>query len=54
MWGQVDVVEVDDGLMRHAAGLTARFGLRGDRQLLNAWHSLGIATFDPNASATER
>lgn len=29
MWEQIDVVEVDDVLIRHAAGLAVRFGLRG-------------------------
>ncbi len=69
VWGEIDVVEVDDGLVRHAAALAVRFGLRGydaihcasadqfsdadliaaagDGRLLDAWHGLGIATFDP-------
>jgi len=29
LWDQINVVEVDDVLIRQAAGLAARFGLRG-------------------------
>jgi predicted nucleic acid-binding protein len=72
LWEQINVVEVDDVLIRRAAELAALFGLRGydavhcasaeqlidqdlvaaagDGQLLDAWSSLGVATFDPNAS----
>jgi uncharacterized protein len=72
LWEQINVVEVDDVLIRRAAELAALFGLRGydavhcasaeqlidqdlvaaagDSQFLDAWNSLGVATFDPNAS----
>lgn len=72
LWSQLDVVEIDDPLVRRAADLARRFGLRGydavhcagaeqlsdpelvavagDRRLLDAWHQLGLATVDTNAT----
>ncbi|HEY7173352.1 MAG TPA: type II toxin-antitoxin system VapC family toxin [Micromonosporaceae bacterium] len=29
LWEQMDIIEIDDALVRRAAGLTHRFGLRG-------------------------
>lgn len=70
LWAQIDVVEVNDALARHAAELAHRSALRGydavhcasayqladpdlvaatgDRQLLDAWRHLGLATVDIN------
>lgn len=76
LWEQIDVIEIDDTLIRRAAALASEHGLRGydavhcasaqqladpdlvaaagDGHLLDAWHELGIATFNPNAADTER
>jgi hypothetical protein len=70
LWPELDVIEVDETMMRRAAALADEFGLRGydavhcasieplddadvvgaagDRQILQAWSALGIATFDSN------
>jgi hypothetical protein len=70
LWGQLDIVEVDQQLVAEAASLALRFGLAGydavhcasarqlddrelvaatgDRQLLQAWTALGLATYDTN------
>lgn len=72
LWDQIDVIEIDDPLVRRAAQLTHGLALRGydaihcaaaeqladpelvaaagDRQLLDAWHQLGLSTVDTNAS----
>lgn len=68
LWAELDIVEVDEHLIRDAAKLARQHGLRGydavhcasarqlyddelvaaadDRQLLDAWSALGIATYD--------
>ncbi|MEO5834434.1 MAG: type II toxin-antitoxin system VapC family toxin, partial [Nakamurella sp.] len=75
LWSQIDVVEIDDPLIRRAAELAELLGLRGydavhcaaaerlddpslvaatgDRQLLQTWGDLGVATYDTNAPGPE-
>lgn len=75
LWEQMDVVDVDDTLVRRGAALAHRFGLRGydavhcacaeqladpslvaatgDLALLDAWHRLGISTFDTKGAAND-
>lgn len=72
LWAQLDIIEVDQTLIRRAAELADILALRGydslhcasaeqledadlvvasgDKRLLDAWKSLGLATFDANAS----